>query len=221
MSSFEGKIKKEHIIISVFVFLILVVTAIYIIKTGDGDIILKSNNGLSVENRMEFKQQEEKKIETIRINVRGEINNPGIVEMEKGKVIIDAVDLAGGFTDEADVDNINLVYELFQNVTIRIPSKNEGNLIEEKNSGFDIIAHDTGVIEGESGNDKGQGDMVNINLASKERFLNLPGIGEVYAQRIIEYRNENGRFESLDELLNISGIGEKTFENIRPFISLH
>lgn len=221
MSSFEGKIKKEHIIISVFVFLIFVVTAIYIIKTGDGDITLKSENGLSVENRMEFKEREEKEVETIRINVRGEVNNPGIVEIQKGKVIIDAVDLAGGFTDEADVDNINLVYELFQNVTIRIPSKNEENLLEEKNSDFDIITDDTGVIEGESGKDKGQGDMVNINLAPKEGFLNLPGIGEVYAQRIVEYRNENGRFESLDELMNVSGIGEKTFENIRPFISLH
>ena len=221
MSSFEGKIKKEHMIISVFVFLILVVTAIYIIKTGDGDIILKSDNGLSVENRLEFKEREEKEVETIRVSVRGEVNNPGIVEMEKGNVIIDAVDLAGGFTDEADVDNINLVYELFQNVTIRIPSKNEENLLEEKNSGFAILSNDIGVIEGESRKDNGQGDMVNINLAPKERFLNLPGIGEVYAQRIVEYRNENGRFESLDELMNVSGIGEKTFEKIRPFISLH
>jgi len=150
-------------------------------------------------------QEEEK----IMIHIMGEVNNPGVVTLPEGARMIDAIEAAGGLTQQADINKINLVYILEDGLKIKIPAIGEDMHITEEN-GENVI------IENEE--EEEENTMININKAETEELMQLPGIGEAMAQRIIEYRKENGNFEKIEDLQNVSGIGEAKFNKIKANI---
>mgnify|MGYP003303263679 CR=1 FL=1 len=157
--------------------------------------------------------------EMMMVHITGEVKNWGVIELPQGSRVIDAVNKAGGFTESADTAKVNLAYELTDGVKIYIPSKNEEEM--GKTTTQEYITSDSGnnVITG--GNDmkkETKSELVNINNATQTELETLPGIGPSTALKIISYRNENGKFSSIDDIKNVSGIGNSKFESIRELI---
>lgn len=139
------------------------------------------------------------------VEIKGEVINPDVYLLDEGSIIKDLIDIAGGLTNEADISNINRAKELNNHELIVIYNVND----EEK----DIVDNDVSTI-GESDN------IININTANESELRNIPGVGEVKANAIIKYRENNSGFKSIEEIKNVDGIGEKTFEKIKEFIKL-
>lgn len=179
--------------------------------------ILNKEQKLDEENSEEIKDKSE---ETIIVHITGEVKHWGVLELEKGSRIMDAVNSAGGFTDEADTEKVNLAYELTDGVKVYIPSKNvdkESNITTQEyittESGDDEIVEETEMKPKDN-------ILVNINEATQTELETLPGIGPSIALKIILYRKENGKFSTIEDIKNISGIGENKFEVIKDLICI-
>lgn len=149
--------------------------------------------------------EEDEKLE-IMVHISGEVYKPGIIILESGKRLIDATELAGGLKKDADLDRINLAKKLSDEEKIYIPKVGEEVDLEIS----------TESMESSSGG-RDESGKININTCSKEDLMSLPGIGEVIAGRIIDYRESN-QFKSIDDIKSVSGIGDKKFEGIQELI---
>lgn len=212
--------KKKVLMIGVVCVIITIGGILYwIFQNVDNDeyIDLESveNNMATIENSENNERIEEK--QKIVVHISGNVVNPGVISLEEGSRIIDAINNAGGLTSEADITKINLAYILEDAQKIYIPSKNdeENTVYVSKESG------DNGVVTSSSGKEESQKEeklMININTANKEEFEKLPGIGSSIATRIVDYRKENGKFNTIEDIKNVSGIGEAKFNNIKSYI---
>ncbi|MDV4149960.1 helix-hairpin-helix domain-containing protein [Clostridium sp. AL.422] len=137
------------------------------------------------------------------VEIKGEVKNPDVYEVEEGSIIRDLINVAGGLTEEANIDSINRAEKLINNQLIVIPNK-DGDI----SSGIGI---NTGSAVSSDG-------IININSASISDLQKINGIGEVKAQSIIDYREKNGGFKSIEDIKNVEGIGDKTFEKIKDKI---
>ena len=158
-------------------------------------------------------------VQVISIYICGEIRNPGIYEAPKGVMLNEIIEDAGGLTERASVNNINLVYQIESNMSIYIPSEEE---ISKGFSGGDVIRQDgVYVWGGSSGGSSDSGSTViqtvNINTATLDELKSLPGIGEVTAQAIIDYR-KNTPFQSIEDIKNVTGIGDSKYNRIKDYI---
>jgi competence protein ComEA len=142
------------------------------------------------------------------IDVKGAVRNPGIYHAQASDRVIDGIKQAGGFSNKADRDKINLAQKLADEMVIYVPEK--GEEMQASAGGA------TGTVSGQ----QGSAEVVNVNTADEEAMQNLPGIGPAKAKAIIQYREEHGPFSSLDELTNVSGIGDKSLEKMKPNMSL-
>ena len=138
------------------------------------------------------------------VEVKGEVTRPDVYELEEGSIVKELIDMAGGLTKEADISRINRAKKLQNHELVVI-----GNINDKEN---------TNMIE-ESSEAEYDG-LININSANLEELKKISGVGDVKAQSIIEYREKNGGFKSIDEIKNIDGIGEKTFEKIKDKITI-
>lgn len=148
------------------------------------------------------------------VYVCGEVKNPGVYEVSEGSRIIDAVEVSGGFTKDAAMSFLNMAELVIDGEKIYVPSLDEACDIESTgsiNSGA-VGTLSTGMQES-SGTSK-----VNINNASREQLMTLKGVGESKADKIIAYRNEHGKFNSIEDIMNISGIKEGMFNKIKDQI---
>lgn len=239
---------------------------------GENVVIKKSDDEMEITFGKEHEDKTED-TEKIKVYVVGEVKNPSVVTLEKGQIIEDAVLLAGGFTENADMENINLAYVLTENVMLQIRSKKQssentdglendeasgntgmpenkdvlknsntpGNENVSKNSnapgneaaskttpekevsdplfpGMNIVTDSGGAVVGESANNVSI--KININSASKEQLTTLPGIGPAIADNIIAFRQENGRFEKIEDIMNVSGIGDAKFRKLKDLITV-
>ena len=160
-------------------------------------------------------------VEMVSVYICGEVVNAGIYEAPKGVMLNDIIEQAGGLTEAASVKNINFVYQIECNMSIYIPSEDE---IAEGFVGGDIIRQDGVYVWGASSSSGGTGEsaggetqLVNINTASESELMTLPGIGEVTAKAIIDYR-EDHPFNSIEDIKNVSGIGDAKYDRIKDYI---
>ncbi len=142
----------------------------------------------------------------IYVDIGGEVEMPGVYEVKEGTRLFEVIERAGGLTENADIDGINRAEAVIDGQKIMINAKGEEASIESS----DTQTKSQNAAEGK----------VNINTATSAELQTIPGIGPSKAERIIEYRDTNGRFKSIDEIQNISGIGSKTFESIKEYISV-
>lgn len=147
--------------------------------------------------------------EKIMVDVKGQIKQPGVYQSNAGERVIDVISRAGGLTDLADQSQVNFAAHVQDEMVIYIPAMGEEALITPGPSG--------GNIEGVAASNQNQG-KININKADENELQNLPGIGPAKATAIIEYRNASGPFKAIEDLKNISGIGDKTFEKLKELI---
>ena len=145
-------------------------------------------------------------ISKIFVYVCGEVVSPGVYELDEGSRVIDAVSAAGGLSESADDAYINLAALLEDGIKIRIPSRDETKDCEEAVEAF-----------GTTGNSNGR---VNINTASVEELKSLPGIGDGIAGKIVKYREENGKFSKIEDIMKVSGIKDKLFQKIKEQITV-
>lgn len=157
------------------------------------------------------KEQVESEAVTVYVHVAGQVKNPGVYELKNGLRVIDAVNMAGGPLQEADLDSLNLAEKLHDEEKIYVPKKGE------------IPPATVNTYNTQSATTQSQtqnNGKVNINTAGLEELKTLPGIGDVLAGNIIDYRNANGPFKSIDEIVNVPKIGPKTFENLKDKITI-
>ncbi len=145
------------------------------------------------------------------VYITGAVDNPqDMMTLPQGSRVSDAIEAAGGSTDDANLDAINLAQILHDGDMIYVPSLTATEIAAPPNA--------TNTLP--TPNSTRQVDLININTASLEEFEDLPGIGPSKAQAIIDYRTNNGAFNAVDELLNVTGIGNATLETIRPLITV-
>ncbi len=199
----------------IFLFLLLFLVTIFIVFNKNEKVYasndLEEINILDdniVDEVVEIKEVEENiKTETLFVDIKGEVINPGVYELEVGKRIIDVVNLSGGLTKKAVTKNVNLSKKLYDEMVIIIPdSETTCEVIPIYNTN-------------ENTNENIDSGLVNINTCSLEELLTLTGVGESKAKAIIEYRKTN-KFESIEDIMNITGIKESLFNKIKDEITV-
>ena len=187
-----------------------IITVIICIVSFFSFNIFNSNDEVITKNIIEKENIEEKKEfdnSLIVIDIKGEVLNPGTYEFELGKRIIDAIEKSGGLTEKANVNSINLSEKLEDEMVIIVPSFEE----EINNENNQIISNKKEEIK-ES--------KISINTANKSLLMTLKGIGEKKAEAIIDYREKNGPFKTIEEITNVTGIGNSIFDKIKDFIKV-
>ena len=158
--------------------------------------------------------------ETWYVDIKGAIKVPQVVPVTPGMRVHDVVEMAGGVTGEADQSRVNLAQLVTDQMVIYVPKVGE-----EVSPSTETLVADSKVTESavseSSGDGTSDGDLVNINTADTKMLQTLSGIGEKRAADIINYRETNGLFETVDDLDQVSGIGEKTMEKLRPLITVN
>ncbi|MCG9967019.1 ComEA family DNA-binding protein [Pelotomaculum terephthalicicum JT] len=165
----------------------------------------------------------ETKTKEIQVHVVGAVDRPGVYKLFQGARVIDAVNMAGP-KEDADLDSLQLASLLNDGKTIPVPFKTSspdtpGNISENTPGGGGYGAAVPGQGAGQAGSAQANG-LVNINTADLSQLDTLPGIGPSLAQRIVQYRETNGSFYSIEDIKNVSGIGDKKFEELKDKITV-
>lgn len=145
---------------------------------------------------------------TILVDIKGEIKKPGVYELSSDSRLNELILLAGGFTVAAEERQLNLAEKLSDQQMIYVPNKDEVNFSVEQ-----IQSNDEKQTPSST-------NLININTADLNELQQLTGIGPSKAQAIISYREENGLFQRLEDLLQVTGFGEKTFEKLKNMIKI-
>ena len=165
--------------------------------------------------------------ELLKVDIKGEVINPGIYELSSSSRVIDVIEKAGGLTQNANTTVINLSKKITDEMVIIIynntqvedfqKTKELEQQLQEKciQAEENALKNDACITESTSTTSK-----VSINTATIEELQTLPGIGQAKAQDIIDYRNENGPFNSIEDLTKVSGIGESVFAKIKDYITI-
>ncbi|MCI8617253.1 MAG: competence protein ComEA [Clostridia bacterium] len=216
-----NKLNKNKIVIIAIITICIFGIYYFFIKEDDylennsnsNILILNEENSSKAENLLETKDNN--KENKIVIYVTGAVKKEGIYEIEENSRIADCIEIAGGLNEDADINNINLAYILCDGMKIHIPRKNENiNQIQDNTKSY--ISTDSNNKDNDKTNNKNI--KVNINTANQAELETLPGIGPSTALKIIEYRKENGKFNNIEDIKNVSGIGDSKFNKVKEFI---
>lgn len=172
---------------------------------------LSIEHGTSL-NEEESSEADQAQSSSIYVHITGEVKTPGLYELPQGARLSEAVNAAGGFTDNANDSSVNLARVLSDGEQISVASKNSSNM----NTG----GVDSSVSEISPNSSNSTPNKININTASAEELMTLDGIGEATAKKIITYRQEQGSFKTIDEIKEVSGIGDKKYEAIKDSITV-
>ncbi|WP_195852638.1 helix-hairpin-helix domain-containing protein [Aerococcus sanguinicola] len=153
--------------------------------------------------------------ETLYVDVKGAVKEPKLYQVEAGMRVYDAVMLAGGFLPEADQDQVNFAQRLEDQMLVYIPRQGE-----EVPDTLKLAVQTGGSQAPASSGDQTPGNQVNLNTADSAELQTLSGVGEKKAADIIAYREANGPFQTVDDLAQVSGIGEKTLDKLRPQLTV-
>ena len=207
MISFIRKIYEENSKI-VFKFLLILIIVILTVvvsirQNASNEIDLgaaKETDKVSAEETSESEKE-------FYVDISGEVKKPGVYKVKKKTRLVFLIDKAGGLTGKADLDAINQASYVEDGAKIIIPKKGENKNSDE--AGADASETSVGYTSGK----------ININQASAEELTSIPGVGTVIAQRIVEYRN-GARFNSIEDIKNVKGIGDATFEKMKGSITV-
>lgn len=187
---------------------------------SDGSAISNGSNHFSAGSAAFLSSESSLTANKIPVYIVGEVVNPGVYEIKPGSFLYQLVELAGGLTPNAAEDSVNLAYQISVNQMIRIPSKKEIENGEGGGTGESLILdHQNGFSNGTDGAKSGN-VKVNINAAEEGELDTLPGIGAATAAAIIAYRNENGKFATIEDLMKVPGIKENKFNQIKSLIDV-
>lgn len=154
----------------------------------------------------------------IYIHLDGKIKNPGVIEIEENSRLNDAIEKAGGLLPEANSKAVNLAMVLNDGSKIYIPSKEENDNSSVGNDSQDLYSDEFEKENKKS--EKKKNEKVNINKANKQELTNIKGVGDSTAEKIITYRKEHGKFNTVEELKEVKGIGDSKFNNIKDSVTL-
>ena len=196
------KIKAKQIFL-VGAFIVLTLIG-YIILPKD-EIVVDFNE--EYDNLASYASGDEKVKEEIYVHIEGAVNIPGVKAVEKGTRVFELIDMAGGALEDADLSKINLASILKDEQKVYVPYKmNLENTCENDLTGNSVEVKANG--------------LVNINTADNEELQQLEGIGPSMAKKIVDYREENGYFSSIEQIKSVSGIGESKFNKIKEEITI-
>lgn len=241
-------LKRFKLIFIVFLFILLFVIS-YLIYINRNNEVIAYDEKEDIEIIKEEIKEEIKEVEVkkIKIDIKGYIVNPGVYELDEGSRVIDAINISGGLLDNADTSNINLSKKLKDQNVIIISQKHEDikepekiieyvymececpkfndacvnneEVVNYQENVKEEIEDNTSIEENNNISNDSNG-LISINNGSIDELLSLPGIGESKAKAIIKYREENGLFNKIEDILNVSGIGNSLFEKIKDFITI-
>ncbi len=196
----------------------------------------EDNNDIILENEVKEEVVAEKKeevIEKVKVDIKGAIKKPGVYELDSNSIINDVIKLAGGLKTNASTKYLNLSKKILDEMVINIYTESEVKKMKEPVDVCEVKDQDLTncddatiiVTNPDSNKDISNSNevvdnKVSINDGTKEELMTLSGIGEVKAQAIIDYRNKNGKFSKIEDLMNVSGIGESTYNQIKDNIKL-
>lgn len=194
----------------------------------DSSLVVALNN----EEEVLKENLEEKKV--FNVDVKGAVKKPGVYMVAEEAIVNDVINLAGGFNSNAYKNGINLSKRVNDEMVIYVYTKteikNKDNVVTGENVNDTCKTPDYSICECidkkesiiENGNNEGENstNIININTANAEQLTSLTGIGEAKAKAIIEYRNVNGAFKSIDDIMEVSGIGESVFVKIKDYITI-
>lgn len=213
---------KQKIIFTISI-IILILIGIYVynirFNSSEDDIDIENVNNINfVENFLDTNENKNEKDNLIIVHITGAVKKSGIVKLIQGARIYDAIEKAEGSLENADLSKINLAYALEDGQKVYIPFIGE---VIEDNEDEEYITSNFGnnssIIQDTN---KGESGKVNINTANQTELETLPGIGTATAERIIDYRNKNGKFNTIEDIQNVKGIGQAKYENIKENICI-
>ncbi|MGE7647188.1 helix-hairpin-helix domain-containing protein [Peribacillus frigoritolerans] len=209
----EGILKRKMTVITVAVA--FVAGGIYFFSQ-QGEVPAETEDIFSVtakEAEMEQSVNESSaEPEVIKVDVKGAVKSPGIFTAQAGDRVIDLISAAGSFTEKADTDKVNFAQIIEDQMVIYVPEI--GEEVKGDLENIQVGTSGDAITKGTSGG------LVNLNTATQEDLQTLTGIGPSKANAILEYREKAGKFKEVDELKQVTGIGDKTFERLRDSISV-
>lgn len=229
---------KKKVGIVIILFIVLIVTGVIYSKSGYKDLKKNDTESIFVENSDENiklnenrnsnkdksvlqKGNEEvinKQVntqaqeKTIVVEIKGEVKKPDVYILNENAIVKELIDAAGGLTENAELRSINRAKKLQNHELIYIANKNDGN--KESSNLSSQVSSSNNKVQLENGK------KVNINTGTLEELKTLNGIGDSKAKSIIEYREQNGVYKSIEDIKNVTGIGEKMFEKIKEQIEI-
>lgn len=233
-------IRRNKLFILFILFLIIIVLYLLLNSknnvTASNDIVIDKNDEKIEKNKSDLDEEE------IIVEIKGAVNLPGVYTLKLGSRVNDLVILAGGFLENASTEYINLSKKLVDEMVVKVYTNDEiekSNRVEvvtkyvEKECNCPNINNDACINNLSSLNDTTTSDssvnnynevvnngLVNINSATKDQLVNIPGIGEAKAVKIIEYRDNNGKFNNIEDIMNVSGIGSSMYDKIKDYIEV-
>lgn len=229
-----SNLNKNQKIIMIIIASIIMASICYYVYVKDKNFLDLQSQELEVEknqvNTMESNITEEDNADNnIVVHISGAVNQEGIVELKKNSRISDAIEKAGGLREGACMDKINLAYVLEDGMKIHIPTEKEMESQKDmevkeyitKSSGSNIEDNSKGnsnFSQSSGSRTLTQNTKININTATQTQLETLPGIGPSTAIKIINYREQQGKFKSIEDIKNVSGIGDNKFNNIKDLI---
>lgn len=240
---FFDYIKSNKLIILVLSLVINIIFIVGIITL----YLIKNNDECYCEKNTEYVAVDAEKSEEIFVEVKGAVKKPGVYNVKSNYIINDVINLAEGFTKNAYTKNINLSKKVSNELVIYVYTQNEYKKLNTKtdeikeiivqpecntsthiidncidNGNSEIVSSDKDTIFDNKIDESNteNSTKININTAGITEFVTLSGIGESRAKDIIEYRTQNGNFKSIEDIKNVSGIGETLFEKIRENITV-
>ena len=199
--------KKQKIVLILIGIIMLLFIGYYVLNKSENQKYIEFNDDEIIE--FETKEEVEDEDEII-VHIAGAVENEGIISIEENSRIADVIDKAGGVTEDADLSKINLAYEVKDGQKIYIPNyedEEEQYITEEAGDG--VLPEETNTTNYEK---------VNINTAKQTELETLSGIGPSTALKIIDYREKNGDFKTIEDIKNVPGIGESKYESIKEDI---
>lgn len=203
--------EKRNKIMTIAIIICMAIVFV-IIKIIDIHYKKNEEQNINISKYIEYEEEKSEVTEDkIKVYITGEVKNQGVIELDAGSRIADAIEKAGGQTEQANIQNVNLAYELEDGQKIYIPNNSE---IQADN--LEIIDDSPdGIVDQEP-----KEQTININKADIIELQKLPGIGESLAAAIIKYREENGYFKNLEDLKQVPGIGESKYDSLKENIKI-